>query len=198
MKKVDGQLIELAGRNWLVSQLIQAGIEVVRVRGWRSEAMKSDRTMASRPTRAWLILIIFACSMTIQSCSSVDELQPQFGIVALTVEGGRQIYFKREVRGLSYDVLAVSDDPDPCHTANDAADYVFRAQGPLTVYYKLEGPKLVVYSASPGAASDKSEIPRLIDARLLEAPEFQQFGIKYHEKGFTKLDVPLNVPIDRC
>jgi hypothetical protein len=30
MKKADGQLIELAGRNWLVSQLIQAGIEVAR------------------------------------------------------------------------------------------------------------------------------------------------------------------------
>lgn len=29
-RKVDGQLIELAGRNWLVSQLIQAGIEVAR------------------------------------------------------------------------------------------------------------------------------------------------------------------------
>jgi hypothetical protein len=29
-KKFDAQFVELAGRNWLVSQLIQGGIEVAR------------------------------------------------------------------------------------------------------------------------------------------------------------------------
>jgi hypothetical protein len=29
-KRADGQLVELAGRNWLVSQLVQGGIEVAR------------------------------------------------------------------------------------------------------------------------------------------------------------------------
>lgn len=58
-----------------------------------------------------LVLLGIVLAMALSSCKSVDDLKPQHGTVAVGMEG-RKLYFKRETRGLSYDVLWLSENPD--------------------------------------------------------------------------------------
>jgi hypothetical protein len=150
------------------------------------------------PSRTGLGFLIVMCALTILSCRTVEELKPQRGIVTIPLEGGRAVYFKREARGLSFDVLVLSPDPDPCRVANPAVDDVFTSQGPQTVYYKIEGGKLQVYSASRVTRAKASDSGNAIEHHLLEAPDYLAVSETYEQKGLTKLSVPLNVPNGRC
>lgn len=75
--------------------------------------------------RLLLLSIVLGCVMTMLSSSTVDNLKPQFGVIVVSLGNGRPLYFKREARGLSYDVLALSMDSDPCRSADPARDYIF-------------------------------------------------------------------------
>lgn len=149
------------------------------------------------PGRVPLGCLVFISGMTMFSCRTVDNLKPQFGVIAVAGEDGRQFYFKREVRGLSYDVLAISLDPNPCSSANSTTDYVFTAQGPHTVYYRIDAGKLRVFSAPPVKVPETPQ-GDFVEAHLLEAPDFLELRDDYERRGLTKVDVPLNVPDRTC
>ena len=149
----------------------------------------------SRLGRGYLVII---SALTIFSCRAVEELKPQRGIVAIPLEAERQLYFKREVRGLSYDLLTLSTDSDPCRSDDPAVDDVFVAQGPLTIYYMIEGGRLQVYSASSVTLAKGGDIRSLVEHHLLDPLDYQRVSDTYKQQGFTKLDVQLNIAAGRC
>jgi hypothetical protein len=62
-------------------------------------------------------------------CKRNDSLSPRFGIAQITLPGGSSVYLKRQVRGLTYDELAISPDGDKCTPANPETDYIFDGLG---------------------------------------------------------------------
>lgn len=75
------------------------------------------------------------------------DLSPQYS--ATELGGHAPLYVKREVRGLNYDVWAMSSDPDPCHGPDPETDYVFEGSGPHEFVIGSEGGVTVVYARAP-------------------------------------------------
>jgi len=52
----------------------------------------------------------------------------------IQLNNGSRVYLKREVRGQNFDVVAVSENPNACESANPDTDLIFKNDAnPLTV-----------------------------------------------------------------
>jgi len=71
-----------------------------------------------------LKLRLAVCLVLLQSCS-VPDMSPEYSVSSIRLSNGREIFFKREVRGItgSYDVIAISADGDPCRSYDRQTDY---------------------------------------------------------------------------
>jgi YD repeat-containing protein len=148
-----------------------------------------------------LLAVVSVGTMTLFSCKAVDDLRPQRGIVHVSLGAagsGPEVYFKREVRGLSYDVLWISAQQDPCAPAAPKKDLIFNAQGPHAVFYKIEAGKLIVYSASPVTPATEGQLSVLVESHVLSATDFNSLRSGYNGMGLTKVDVPLNTSPQPC
>jgi len=93
-------------------------------------------------TTSCCLLLLFAIAGMLSSCKAFELVKPQYGIVPVPLNDGGKLYFRREVRGLSHDELSLSADPVRCRSAKPEDDYIFQAQGPLTVFtLSVWGPK---------------------------------------------------------
>jgi hypothetical protein len=135
-------------------------------------------------------------ALTISSC--IPDMRSAHGIVAIPIEGGRQVYFKREVRGLSYDVLTLSANSDPCRPDDPVVDDVFNTHGPVAVYYKIEGGRLQVYASSGVVLAKAGDLRKLVEHHELVTSDYLEMRDTYKQQSLTDLDVPLNVPRGRC
>ena len=89
--------------------------------------------------RCWLLGLagfLVACGF--------PDLSPELS--AIEIRAGGTLYVKREVRGLNYDVWALSADPDPCHAPNKDSDYIFEGTGPHSFVIGTENGVTTVYS----------------------------------------------------
>jgi len=121
--------------------------------------------------------------VTFTGCNSGGESSPyKYGIAEVKIAGRQPLYFKREVRGMNYDVVCLSTNKDPCAAADSKYDYVFANSGGERVYYKIENDSLVLFSNWIGTPSDKGRfqinvIPKDLNpldlAELQKAPEKQ-------------------------
>ncbi len=73
-----------------------------------------------------------------------------FGIRKISVDG-KELYFKREVRGLNYDSVILSADSNYCAEYNPELDYRFTTSDP-TIYYKIESDTLYLLAGNPTLA----------------------------------------------
>jgi hypothetical protein len=136
--------------------------------------------------------------LSLGACGMLNPFGPEFGVVEVAVPGGRTLYFRREVRGRNYDALAVSEGPDPCRSAEESQDIVFREQGPLTIYYGFAGNRLRVYSTSPVSLPPRPSLIGMVESHVLGPLEWAQMETSYQKQGLKKLEVPLNVSRFRC
>jgi hypothetical protein len=69
-------------------------------------------------------LRLAVCLVLLQGCNAPD-LSPEYSVSSIRLSNGREIFFKREVRGItgSYDVIAISADGDPCRSYDRQTDY---------------------------------------------------------------------------
>jgi hypothetical protein len=126
-----------------------------------------------------------------------QDLRPKYGVFSLRASGGETLYFKREVRGLNYDVLTLSVDKDHCKKPDPSRDYVFDDLGPHTIYYRIEGDVLTLYLTIPATPPRNFQSQIKVEQREMAPLEFAKVANNHKERGLTLLDVPLDEDL-RC
>jgi hypothetical protein len=91
-----------------------------------------------------IISIVFAFGIIIYT---LRFLSSDYGIAKISVSG-RQLYFRRERRGLNYDSVILSADGNYCAEYNPELDYRFTTEDPA-IYYKIDSDTLYLLSGNP-------------------------------------------------
>lgn len=112
----------------------------------------------------------------------------QRGVLPVELPDGTHVYFKREVRGHNYDALWISADADPCRSAEPRTDYIYRAMGPLVVFYSAREAGLTTYSTTTlDKPSDAGSLH--VVNYVLQPLAFQELSRTYHERHLLKAAV---------
>jgi hypothetical protein len=133
--------------------------------------------------------------MTLSSLRCVD-LRSKYGVVTLRGPDNQALFFKREVRGLSYEVVVLSTSNDHCREVDSTADYVFSSD-PLPMYYSLENNTLNLYLTVPAAPPPTFKSPIKIAQHQLSPLEFADLKKNFRDRGLQLLDIPIDDKL-RC
>ena len=132
-----------------------------------------------------VILIAFATTLIF---ALAYFLSSQYGVTTISV-GGKQVYFKREVRSLNYDRIILSPNNDYCADYNPETDFTFPSMDDV-IYYKINGEVLQLISS---AAIQPKTFPVKVEVQEIENP-FDWLNLKntYKAKGIEFLEVRVN------
>jgi len=137
------------------------------------------------------LALISLLPITLAACSV--DMSSDYGVVAVKVANNREVYFKREVRGLSYDTLVISTNRSPCVMPNAESDYIYPVIGPLELYYKTEGDSLILYGRFKADPPKNDTFTVKIVQNEIDPSEFFAIKSKTDELGLK----PLKVEIDK-
>ena len=135
---------------------------------------------------AMYLLALLPISFT----TCVPGLSPAYGIVKVKV-GDREVYFKREARGLSYEALVISPNDSFCGMPDPKSDYIFREQGPLRLYYKVDNNALVLYGTSNATQPEAKNFPVNVVQHELTVLEFDRLERDAARLGFLSLEISM-------
>jgi hypothetical protein len=134
--------------------------------------------------------------MVIGSVCCVNNLSPKYGFLSLRSPQNAELYFKREVRGLNYDVMVLSTNKDYCKEPNASSEFIF-ASDPLPMYYRFEGNTLNLFLTSAAAQPSDFQSDVRVVQHHLSPLEFAEIRKSFKERGLTLLDVPIDERL-RC
>ena len=127
---------------------------------------------------------------------SCVKLSPKYGSVTLRSPTAGELYFKREVRGLNYDVVALSTNPDCCVEANPRSDFIFGSD-PLPMYYSFEDNTLNLFLTSVVTSPSNFQSSVKVVQHHLSPSEFADLQKSFKDRGLELLDVPIDEKL-RC
>ena len=135
------------------------------------------------------------CLLLLQGCNSPD-LSPEYSVSSIRLSNGREIFFKREVRGItgSYDVIAISADGDPCRSYDRQTDYCI-CTSTDGVYYKTEGDTLHLFYSTSTSAPERFPFQIIVENHEVHPMEREKFKQEYQKMGITRLDLLINPKI---
>jgi len=135
------------------------------------------------------------CLVLLQGCNAPD-LSPEYAVTRIRLSNGREIFFKREVRGItgSYDVIAISADGDPCRSYDRQTDYCI-CTGRDRVYYKAEGDTLNLFYSTSTSAPERFPFQIIVENHEVHPMEREKFEQEYQKMGITRLDLPIDPKI---
>lgn len=126
-------------------------------------------------------------------CNSGDEPSPyRYGIAEVKIAGKQPLYFKREVRGMNYDVICLSTNKDPCAGADSKYDYVFSNSARERLYYKIENNSLVLFDTVAEVPSDKRRFQINVIPKELHPLDFAELQKAPEKQSVYYLDVKLD------
>jgi hypothetical protein len=108
-----------------------------------------------------LCALLAALGFSLYIGSQLDEIGASiFGERMIQLSNGSRMYLKREARGLNFDVVAISSNPDICASANSETDLIFRYDAnPLTV---SQSPESLTILWDGGFSQPKHSLPNVI------------------------------------
>ena len=124
------------------------------------------------------------------------NLSPKYGFLSLRSPQNAELYFKREVRGLNYDVVVLSTSKDYCKEPNASSEFIF-ASDPLPMYYNFEGNTLNLFLTSVGTQPSDFQSEVRVVQHHLSPSEFADTQKSFKARGLELLDVPINEKL-RC
>ena len=156
----------------------------VLMRGFCRDLMTKDFKYVS-------CVMTLAALLALQGCGV--DFSSEYAIAKLDLPDGKAIYLKREVRGINgnYDVVAISQNSDPCVSFNDDSDYCICSWREY-VYYKLDGDTLHLYYATAFRAPAKQAFPVKVVNHEIHPMEAEEFKHKYAEIGITRVDLAID------
>ncbi len=136
------------------------------------------------------LFILITISLMVFSWLFPDEIgASDYAIEKVTLPNGENIYFKREIRGITgnYDVIAVSANSDPCVSCDRKKDYCVNAMWPDEVSYKVEAGTLHLFASGGFSVPEKFPLPIKIEAHDIGASSGKQ-GLSSKERiGIIRL-----------
>ena len=115
----------------------------------------------------------------------------QVGISEVRLANGERLYFKREARGLDYDVVALSKNGDRCKEADYHIDYILPPFNTSIGYYCVKGNTIHLYTYS--------DVKPPLQGKWDDCVVLHRFGVKewdvldnsYKRGGLTEILVPV-------
>lgn len=146
---------------------------------------------------ARFISISVLALLTQASCSYPD-FSSEYAIEPVKLSTGQTIYFKREVRGINgnYDVVSIPTNSDPCKSYDEKTDYYIRSDRKY-VYYKVEGDKIHLYSATANRSPERFPINMRIENHEIHPLDQEKFEANYDKQGITRLLLEIK-PENKC
>jgi hypothetical protein len=140
-------------------------------------------------------LRLAVCLVLLQGCNAPD-LPPEYSVSSIRLSNGREIFFKREVRGItgSYDVIAISADGDPCRSYDRQTDYCI-CTSTDGVYYKTEGDTLHLFYSTSTSAPERFPFQIIVENHEVHPMEREKFKQEYQKMGITRLGLPIDPKI---
>jgi hypothetical protein len=140
-------------------------------------------------------LRLAVCLVLLQSCN-VPDMSPEYSVSSIRLSNGREIFFKREVRGItgSYDVIAISADGDPCRSYDRQTDYCICISTDR-VYYRTEGDTLHLFYSTSTSAPDRFPFQITVENHEVHPMEREKFKQEYQSMGITRIDLPIDPKI---
>jgi hypothetical protein len=135
---------------------------------------------------AMYLLALLPISFT----ACLPDLSPSFGIVKLKI-GDREVYFKREVRGLSYDTLVISPSDGFCGMPDPKSDFIFNSLDPLPLYYRVDNNTLVLYGTDSATPPEAENFPVKVVQHKLTALEFNRLAKDAAQLGLQPLEIQM-------
>jgi hypothetical protein len=124
------------------------------------------------------------------------NLSPKYGLTVLRGTGDTDLYLKREVRGLNYDVVVLSTNKDHCAAPNADSEFIF-ASDPLPIYYSFDGNTLKLFLTSLVAQPSEFRSSVKVVQTHLSPSEFAEIQKNFRERGLERLDIPIDNKL-RC
>jgi hypothetical protein len=146
--------------------------------------------------RAFGLVKSFTLPFIVLGAVCCMSLSPKHGFVALRSPGNSELYFKREVRGLNYDVVVLSTNKDYCAEPNARSDFIF-ASDPLPMYYSFDGNTLNLFLTSVVAQPSDFQSTVKVVQHHLSPSEFGEIQKSFKERGLELLDIPIDEKL-RC
>jgi hypothetical protein len=137
---------------------------------------------------AKLIAAIFLFALT-ASCS-VPDMNSDYAVETVRLPNGQNIYFKREIRGITgnYNVISVSANNDPCASCDHKTDYCLKAMWPEVVYYQLDGETLHLFAYGGLTTPEKFPLTIKIETHdITGIPAEDEFERMMARKGALRL-----------
>jgi hypothetical protein len=140
-------------------------------------------------------LRLAVCLVLLQGCNAPD-LSPEYSVSSIRLSNGREIFFKREVRGItgSYDVIAISANGDPCRSYDRQTDYCI-CTSTDRVYYKTEGDTLHLFYSTSTSAPERFPFQIIVENHKVHPMEREKFKQEYQKMGITRIDLPIDPKI---
>lgn len=120
------------------------------------------------------------------------DMSSSYGLFIVESPSGERLYFRREARGLNYDALSLSANPDYCSEPNAENDFIFVGLGPTHLFYKFEDDELHLYLVNVAKTPDKFSGKTKVIQHQLNNLEFLAMKENYKSKGLALLDISIN------
>lgn len=139
-----------------------------------------------------LRMIVAATILLCLASHGCDKTSASYGIRSVKTPAGTTLYFRRSVKGLNYDSLAIIESNDYCSEPKPDSNVVFTSQD-HTVFYEFDDGSLHVFTTS--AVAGPTILPatgtRVVITRL-DNQEFREFTNDFSRRGLTLADVPID------
>jgi hypothetical protein len=115
---------------------------------------------------------------------NMPDLSPQItSYIVINPKTGKEVYFKHETRGLSFNVMLLSNDKSSSYNENN--DYIFEYN---ELFYKLDNDtlKIMIGSDYKKPKLFKTDFIIKIDT-IFTNPDYINLKIRYKSKGYIKI-----------
>jgi hypothetical protein len=131
---------------------------------------------------AVIAILNFGCS----------DFSSQYGMLMIESPAGEKLYFRREARGLNFDSLALTKNPDHCRKPDPSTDIIFKGLDPNVLFYKFQDNELHLYIDIPTNVPDNFLEKTKIVQHEITNPKFLFLKENYKSEGLEMVDVKLN------
>jgi len=133
--------------------------------------------------------LALAIILTVLHSGCGQLIPPDYGVKEVKMPDGQSVYFKREVRGPSYDLMVISSNNKYCNMPDNKLDYIYNVLGPTELYYKIEGYTLILYGRFAADPPETMPFPVTIIQKEFEPLDFLKLKQHVGELGLTRLVV---------
>lgn len=128
-------------------------------------------------------LFILLCFLV--SCSSTG-----YGLLAIESPSGKKLYFRREVRGLNYDLLSLSEKNNYCSKPDPQTSLIFRTIDPHA-FYKFNENELHIYTMADVTKPTKLADGIELVVHAIGNQQYIHMKEDYLEMGLQRVEVPI-------